>query len=96
MRLDTDQMTWIGLHSVVQGQWIWSDGSPTDYINWAPGQPDNPNKASFPDEQLQEYCVHIFSDDDSNSHSEDWYEHWNNYPCGDSLRAYVCKKPAGH
>lgn len=36
---DGAQGPWIGLLRVDQ-QWIWDDGSPIDYTNWTPGQPD--------------------------------------------------------
>ncbi|XP_073720228.1 galactose-specific lectin nattectin-like [Misgurnus anguillicaudatus] len=33
---------WIGGHDAeVEGQWLWSDGSPFDFSNWCSGQPDN-------------------------------------------------------
>ncbi|XP_048015681.1 galactose-specific lectin nattectin-like [Megalobrama amblycephala] len=33
--------TWVGGHDGVQnGQWLWSDGTMFDYINWCPGEPN--------------------------------------------------------
>nr|XP_055046137.1 galactose-specific lectin nattectin-like [Misgurnus anguillicaudatus] len=37
-----DTRVWIGGHDgEVEGQWLWTDGSPFDLTNWCPGQPDN-------------------------------------------------------
>jgi hypothetical protein len=41
---------WIGLYSTDQpitGPWEWADGSPVNYTNWYPGQPDGVN-GGFP------------------------------------------------
>ena len=33
---------WIGFTDAAEeGNWIWTDGSPTTYTNWDLGQPDN-------------------------------------------------------
>ena len=32
--------SWIGGQKV-DGEWTWSDGTPWDFENWLPGQPDN-------------------------------------------------------
>ncbi|XP_050973909.1 ladderlectin-like isoform X2 [Labeo rohita] len=33
---------WVGAHDGEQdGQWLWSDGTPNDYTNWCPGEPNN-------------------------------------------------------
>lgn len=38
------EYVWIGLNDlVVEGRYVWTDGSATDYQNWAPHQPDNLN-----------------------------------------------------
>ncbi|KAK6053094.1 lectin C-type domain protein [Cooperia oncophora] len=73
-----DDLTWIGLKAVGNG-WQWSDNTKTDYINWAPKQPDNPGK---------ENCVELAQD--TSDHG--WYETWNNEECNVVLRAFVCKK----
>ncbi|MBN1124735.1 MAG: hypothetical protein JXA82_07000 [Sedimentisphaerales bacterium] len=33
---------WIGLtDELEEGKWVWMTGEPVDYVNWAPGEPDN-------------------------------------------------------
>ncbi|CAD6190706.1 unnamed protein product [Caenorhabditis auriculariae] len=75
-------LTWIGL-SKNGSEWVWTDGTKTDYLNWAPKQPDNPGK---------ENCVETAPD---RSH-DGWYENWNNAECSTLMRSYVCKKPSIH
>ncbi|CAI2352964.1 unnamed protein product [Caenorhabditis sp. 36 PRJEB53466] len=75
-------LAWIGMHKVGQ-DWVWTDGTPSDYFNWAPKQPDNPSK---------ELCVETAPD---LSHDK-WYENWNNEECNTIMRAYVCKKGSIH
>ncbi|XP_041730341.1 ladderlectin-like [Coregonus clupeaformis] len=39
------QRTWIGANdAVMEGLWLWSDGSSFNYQNWAPGQPSTSTK----------------------------------------------------
>ncbi|CAB3397068.1 unnamed protein product [Caenorhabditis bovis] len=78
----TNELAWIGMHKVGQ-DWVWTDGTRSDYFNWAPKQPDNPGK---------ENCVETAPDV---SHDK-WYENWNNEPCNTIMRAYVCKKASYH
>ena len=42
----TDQKAYIGLYTETDdnSDYIWSDGSPVDYTNWEPGQPDAPGR----------------------------------------------------
>ena len=78
-----DQYTWIGLFTKTNDNSVyqWSDGSPVNYNNWIPGEPNNPGT---------EKCVNLWYDrSDITLHN-----HWDNSGCASSMRNYVCKKPA--
>ncbi|CAD6193466.1 unnamed protein product [Caenorhabditis auriculariae] len=75
-------LCWIGMHKV-NNDWVWTDGTKSDYFNWAPKQPDNPNK---------EFCVETAPD---LSHDK-WFENWNNEECNTVMRAFICKKNSIH
>ncbi|VDL78709.1 unnamed protein product [Nippostrongylus brasiliensis] len=77
-------LTWIGLQQANYPQdtkWTWTDGTPVDYMKWAPGQPDNAKGL--------EHCGQDPAKDTS-------YQKWNDIACTTEMRAYVCKKPASH
>ncbi|KAE9548049.1 hypothetical protein FO519_008739 [Halicephalobus sp. NKZ332] len=65
--------------------WKWTDGTPVDFLKWAHHQPDNGGK---------ENCVMVFSDVSEWPAEEDWYQQFNNFDCGENVRAFVCKKAA--
>ena len=77
-----DRFTWIGLSDTASdGDYVWTDGTPYDYENFASGQPDSSNGES---------CFHFFN---QNSGSLEW----NDYSCssntfGDVLTSYICQK----
>uniref|UniRef100_A0A914YJN0 C-type lectin domain-containing protein n=1 Tax=Panagrolaimus superbus TaxID=310955 RepID=A0A914YJN0_9BILA len=86
LKVSTQHQSWIGLYTNDRNaNWAWTDGSPVDYYNWAPKQPDNAGK---------EDCVEIFSDESEHSNEKGWYEKYNNLDCNTEVRAFVCKKPA--
>uniref|UniRef100_A0AC35G070 C-type lectin domain-containing protein n=1 Tax=Panagrolaimus sp. PS1159 TaxID=55785 RepID=A0AC35G070_9BILA len=86
LKVSTEHQSWIGLYTNDRNSnWAWTDGSPVDFYNWAPKQPDNPGK---------EDCVEIFSDNSEHSNEKGWYEKYNNFDCNTEVRAFVCKKPA--
>uniref|UniRef100_A0A665UEQ5 C-type lectin domain-containing protein n=1 Tax=Echeneis naucrates TaxID=173247 RepID=A0A665UEQ5_ECHNA len=44
--------SWVGLNDInVEGQFVYTDGTPADFLLWAPNQPDN--------YQNNEDCVHL-------------------------------------
>ncbi|CAB1352005.1 unnamed protein product, partial [Coregonus sp. 'balchen'] len=44
--------SWIGLSDIqTEAQWVWTDGTPADFLPWAPNQPDN--------WQGNEDCAHV-------------------------------------
>lgn len=46
--IDETGFTWIGLqkeNDSLTGNWVWTDHSPVDFLNWAPGIPDYPETA---------------------------------------------------
>ena len=59
--------------------WLWSDGTPWDYTNWAGGQPDGIRNGV-------EDCAHIW---DVNKWNK-VYGLWNDAPCT-SETTFVCK-----
>ncbi|KAK6052111.1 lectin C-type domain protein [Cooperia oncophora] len=83
-----DDLTWIGLKQVNypnSKDWTWTDGSPVDYLYWAPTQPDDAGGS--------EHCVEVFSDHTGKDPSKDGnYLRWNDMPCATNMRSYVCKK----
>jgi len=68
---------WIGL-SYVNSQYVWSDGTPSDYYHWHKGEPSNPGK---------ENCIELYSYSDA-------YSYWNDENCDENMRAFICKKAA--
>ncbi|KHJ80481.1 lectin C-type domain protein [Oesophagostomum dentatum] len=87
-----DDLTWIGLKQKdypSSPDWTWTDGTPLDYKNWAPSQPD--------DKKGREHCAQTHSDYLGRNPAKDTsYQHWNDCECTLEMRAYVCKKPASH
>uniref|UniRef100_A0AC34GRQ8 C-type lectin domain-containing protein n=1 Tax=Panagrolaimus sp. ES5 TaxID=591445 RepID=A0AC34GRQ8_9BILA len=42
-KCDWNAQTWIGMSTQDKNvHWEWTDGTPFDYIDWAPGEPNNP------------------------------------------------------
>ena len=65
---------------------LWSDGTPWDYSNWARGQPDDGKYLGQPD-RLEE-CAHMWEA----GHLPLAERHkWNDRPCS-AGRTFVCKK----
>ncbi|VDM77470.1 unnamed protein product [Strongylus vulgaris] len=89
---DDGSLTWIGLTQANYPSstvWTWTDGTPFDYKNWAPGEPNNSKGV--------EHCVQIQSDYVGKDPSKDTsYRRWNDMACSTNMRSYVCKKGALH
>ncbi|XP_072042492.1 uncharacterized protein [Amphiura filiformis] len=68
---------WIGLTDIVtEGSWIWDDGTPYGYTNWAPQQPDNSGGI--------EDCAHFRHGDELGL--------WNDLGCESQwVSGYICK-----
>ena len=42
------QHMWIGLNDVAsEGDYVWVDGTPFDFVNWASGEPNNSNNEDY-------------------------------------------------
>ena len=79
---DKRTMNWIGLSDAANdGVYVWTDGTPFDYNNFAPGEPNNGNGES---------CFHMW-------HEAREELKWNDLRCdlstGGSIQiTFVCKK----
>ena len=77
--------TWIGLNDIAEeGNYVWTDGTPYDYNNYAPDEPNN--------HDVRENCINLLL-------HKGWGElKWNDYKCekDSNVRvkrfSYVCKK----
>ena len=58
---------------------MWTDGTSTDFFNWAPGEPN--------DQDGTENCAEMFVDNWASGM-------WNDERC-EALKPYVCKAPKG-
>ena len=71
---------WIGLNDIEdEGSFQWTDGSPVDYTNWAPGQPDNLADSD---------CVYLLPDGTWDDAQCEWSASGNT-----PAKAYVCETP---
>jgi len=63
------QHMWIGLNDVAsEGDYVWVDGTPFDFVNWASGEPNNSNNEDY---------VHMVTPTDASSSRR---ERWNDLP----------------
>jgi len=76
---------WIGLNRKKDGVGFhWFDGSPVNYVNWAPGEPNNWEHG----DKTNEECVEVFGKYGYHP------KLWNDQRC-DIVQHYVCKAPQG-
>uniref|UniRef100_A0AAY4ET88 C-type lectin domain-containing protein n=1 Tax=Denticeps clupeoides TaxID=299321 RepID=A0AAY4ET88_9TELE len=70
--------SWVGLNDIQnENHFVWSDGSPTDFLPWEPNQPDN--------WQGDEDCVHMRGVEHYNPGT------LNDLPCTSSF-PFICQK----
>uniref|UniRef100_A0A914EBK0 C-type lectin domain-containing protein n=1 Tax=Acrobeloides nanus TaxID=290746 RepID=A0A914EBK0_9BILA len=75
---------WVGLNDLAGvGSWTWTDGTPFDYFNWAPSEPNGLDSAR---------CVEILPD--QWTQDDGYFQRWANTYCTLQMRAGVCQKPA--
>uniref|UniRef100_A0A7I4YIV2 C-type lectin domain-containing protein n=1 Tax=Haemonchus contortus TaxID=6289 RepID=A0A7I4YIV2_HAECO len=85
-----NDFVWIGLRQVnwpKDKKWTWTDGTPVDFWNWAPSEPDNIER--------KEHCAQFY-----NLHKETVSnvpkcrcKKWNDYPCQSKMKFFICKRP---
>ncbi|VDM71631.1 unnamed protein product, partial [Strongylus vulgaris] len=88
---ETD-LTWIGLKQKdypTSSEFTWTDGTPFDYKNWGPSQPDDKRGKMHCTQTHSDYLGRIPAKDNN-------YQHWDVCECTLVMRAYVCKKAAYH
>ncbi|KAK6014664.1 lectin C-type domain protein [Ostertagia ostertagi] len=77
---------WIGLRQEnwpVSTVWTWTDGTPFDYSNWAPRQPDDKDK--------REHCTQMYNIPLPGVGYVVPYQ-WNDIWCETEMKHFVCKK----
>ncbi|XP_078659901.1 lymphocyte antigen 75-like isoform X2 [Branchiostoma floridae x Branchiostoma belcheri] len=73
---------WIGMYKDRFQSFVWYDGSPIGYTNWAKDEPNNNNNNDPQDTTIEpENCVEMYRDGK-----------WNDKECY-AQRGYVCKTP---
>ncbi|WKY06621.1 hypothetical protein Q1695_006644 [Nippostrongylus brasiliensis] len=72
---------WIGLEKI-DGKFQWLDGSPVDYTNWGPGEPNN-YRGEESCTQFSQLTLSYGSMDPRG---------WNDYYCFEEIRGYACEK----
>ena len=61
------QPYWIGLTDLVEeGEWVWTNGEPTTYTNWAPHEPMDDDRGE------EDYVVMFEEWSDVNTESVEW------------------------
>ena len=83
--LNEDDFPWLGGKRAPfnHDKFVWSDGTPWDYTNWAQGQPD--------DFKSIEDCAHLWEADQEGELPVSQRHKWNDRPCS-HVRSFVCKR----
>nr|CDJ82062.1 C-type lectin domain containing protein [Haemonchus contortus] len=75
---------WIGLQQRSGNKtWTWTDGSPVNYLNWAPGEPN--------DVEEREHCVEFYNNPGIQLPNA-VETGWNDIDCNLKMKYFVCKK----
>jgi hypothetical protein len=84
LNLPDDRCYWIGLHSPNQdGTYVWIDGSPTGFVNWAIGEPSSTVKGN-----LVQSCVLMHSKKMGGLWSDEFCV---NTTCDGAPVGYICE-----
>lgn len=99
LKLDSHEMTWIGLKKNGLKGWQWTDETKADYLNWEEGEPANiplveENCATVGGPSRQKTSFQLISDPEKLKAKA--YTFWRNVHCSKEQRAFVCKKTALH
>ena len=65
---------------ILDSGWRWTDGSPVNFLDWAPGEPDEVDETQL--------CVMM--------HNRYWPGLWFNIECEGAWRSYICQAEKGN
>ncbi|PIO75720.1 lectin C-type domain protein [Teladorsagia circumcincta] len=63
-------------------EWIWTDDTPVDYTDWAPGQPSNNG---------DEACTQMYNAENGIPDKHFVHRAWNDIACETKMKSFICK-----